>query len=69
MPPIHNYCFRALFYYTIARTADEYWVNEGKYWSKMSTGSSTRQAFGIANQIVSPTDTPEQKLQKSTAQS
>ena len=34
MPPMHNYTFRALFYYTIAKTTDEYWATEGKYWSK-----------------------------------
>ena len=65
MPPMHNYSFRALFYYTIARKAEEYWTNEGKYWSKnvdrfMDAGKLT----GIANQIVAATDTPEQKLHK-----
>lgn len=62
---MHNYSFRALFYYTIARKAEEYWTNEGKYWSKnvdrfMDAGKLT----GVANQIVTATDTPAQKLQK-----
>jgi hypothetical protein len=65
MPPMHNYSFRALFYYTIAKSAEEYWTNEGKYWSKnvdrfMDAGKLT----GVANQIVTATDTPAQKLQK-----
>jgi Transglutaminase-like superfamily len=65
MPPMHNYSFRALFYYTIARKAEDYWANEGKYWSKnvdrfMDAGRLT----GVANQIVTATDTPEQKLHK-----
>lgn len=65
MPPMHNYSFRALFYYTIAKSAEEYWANEGKYWSKgvdkfMDAGKLT----GAANEIVTPTDTPAQKLQK-----
>jgi Domain of Unknown Function with PDB structure (DUF3857) len=34
MPPIHNFTVRTLFYYTIAKTTDEYWSTEGKYWSK-----------------------------------
>jgi hypothetical protein len=65
MPPIHNYTFRALFYYTIARTADEYWSNEGKYWSKnVDRFIDQGKLSAIANQIVAPADTPEQKLKK-----
>ncbi len=65
MPPMHNYSFRALFYYTIARTADEYWGNEGKYWSKnVDKFIDAGKLSPVASQIVSPTDTPGQKLQK-----
>ena len=65
MPPMHNYSFRALFYYTIARTADEYWTNEGKYWSKsVDKFIDAGKLSTVASQIVSPTDTPVQKLQK-----
>ncbi len=65
MPPLHNYSFRALFYYTIAKTEDEYWGNEGKYWSKnVDRFIDAGKLSAVASQIVSPTDTPAQKLQK-----
>ena len=65
MPPMHNYSFRALFYYTIARSADEYWGNEGKYWSKnVDKFIDAGKLSAIASQIAGPADTPAQKLQK-----
>jgi hypothetical protein len=65
MPPMRNYSLRALFYYTVARTAEEYWANEGKYWSKnVDRFIDSGKLSPIASQIVSPTDTPAQKLQK-----
>jgi len=65
MPPMHDYSYRALFYYTVARTAEEYWGNEGKYWSKdIDRFIDAGKLTPIANQIVSSTDTPAVKLQK-----
>jgi transglutaminase-like putative cysteine protease len=65
MPPLHNYTFRALFYYTIARNADEYWANEGKYWSKnVDRFIDAGKLSAVVSQIVAPADTPEQKLKK-----
>ncbi|MGB8536602.1 MAG: DUF3857 domain-containing protein [Acidobacteriaceae bacterium] len=65
MPPSHNYSLRALFYYTVATTANEYWVDEGKYWSKnVDRFIDAGKLSAAANQIVAPTDTPEQKLKK-----
>jgi hypothetical protein len=65
MPPMHNYTFRALFYYTIARSAEDYWGTEGKYWSKgVDRFIDAGKLSSIVNQIVSPADTPAQKLQK-----
>jgi hypothetical protein len=65
MPPMHNYTYRALFYYTIARTTDEYWSTEGKYWSKeVNRFIDAGKLSGIESQMVSPSDTPAQKLQK-----
>jgi Domain of Unknown Function with PDB structure (DUF3857) len=65
LPPMHNYTFRALFYYTIARTTDEYWATEGKYWSKgVERFIDAGKLSSIESQIVSPADTPAQKLQK-----
>jgi Domain of Unknown Function with PDB structure (DUF3857)/Transglutaminase-like superfamily len=65
MPPMHNYTYRALFYYTIARTTDEYWATEGKYWSKKADRfMDSGKLASIATAIVSPSDTPAEKLQK-----
>ena len=65
MPPMRNYSFRALFYYTIARSPEEYWGNEGKYWSKgVDRFIDQGKLSSIANQIVGATDTPAQKLEK-----
>lgn len=65
MPPMHNYSYRALFYYTTARTADEYWSGEGKYWSKsVDKFIDAGKLSSVVNQIVSPSDTPAQKLRK-----
>lgn len=34
MPPMGNFTYRVYFYYTSYRTSDQYWKEEGKYWSK-----------------------------------
>jgi hypothetical protein len=65
MPPMHSYMFRALFYYTVARTTDEYWATEGKYWSKnVDRFMDSGKLSSIAAGMVSPSDTPVQNLQK-----
>jgi hypothetical protein len=65
MPPIHNFTVRTLFYYTIAKTTDEYWSTEGKYWSKnVDRFIDEGKLPAVVNQIVTPSDTPAQKLQK-----
>ncbi len=65
MPPMHNYTYRALFYYTVAKTTDEYWNTEGKYWSKAAEHFIDGGKLApIESQIVASTDTPEQKLKK-----
>jgi hypothetical protein len=65
MPPIHNYMYRALFYYTSARTSEEYWSDEGKFWSKsVDRFIDAGKLSSVVSQIVSPSDTPAQKLQK-----
>ena len=70
MPPMHNYMFRALFYYTIARTTDEYWATEGKYWSKnVDRFIDSGKLSGIAAGW-SARQTPQHKnCRKSTPQS
>ena len=65
MPPIHSLTYRVLFYYTIARTTDEYWATEGKYWSRnIDSFMDAGKLGGIAAQMVAPSDTPRQKLEK-----
>jgi len=64
-PPMQNNTYRAMFYYTAAKTADEYWATEGKYWSKsVERFMDTGKLSGVVNQIVGPTDPPAVKLQK-----
>ena len=66
MPPMQSTSYRLLFYYATARTADEYWKREGKFWSKdvnrFANPSSAMHA-AVAS-LTAPTDTPEAKLRK-----
>ncbi len=65
MPPMDSVTYRVLFYYTLAKTTDEYWKEEGKYWSRdIDKFMSANKLTGIVNQIVAPTDAPRQKAQK-----
>jgi hypothetical protein len=66
MPPIGSLTYRVLFYYTSFRSAEEYWKNEGKGWSKnnekfIGPGNKVKAAV---NDLVVPSDTPDQKLRK-----
>ncbi|MGC2635585.1 MAG: DUF3857 and transglutaminase domain-containing protein [Acidobacteriaceae bacterium] len=65
-PPLDSFSYRLLFYYSPALTGLEFWKEEGKTWSKevdrfANPSDKIRQAVA---QIVAPTDTDEQKLQK-----
>jgi hypothetical protein len=65
MPPMGSLTYRVLFYYTLARTTDDYWKEEGKYWSRdIDKFMSPNKLTGAVNQIVAPSDTPRQKVQK-----
>jgi Domain of Unknown Function with PDB structure (DUF3857)/Transglutaminase-like superfamily len=65
MPPMQNITYRALFYYSNVRNAQDFWNNEGKYWSKGVDKFIDAGKLGPAlSQIVGATDTPAQKLQK-----
>jgi hypothetical protein len=65
MPPMHSLSYRVLFYYTNVRTSQEYWKEEGKYWSHEIDGfMSPGKLAAAAGGIVAPTDTPPQKAQK-----
>ena len=66
MPPFRSYSNRLIFYYTPWRTPEEYWKNQGKYWSKdvdhfANPSGKLRDAVG---QIVAPGDNDEKKVQK-----
>jgi translation elongation factor EF-1beta len=55
-----------MFYYSPYRTPEEFWKNEGKHWSKVQDkfiGPNGAVAAAV-QQLVSPSDTQEQKLRK-----
>ena len=66
MPPITSLTFRVLFYYTNYRTGNEFWTKEGKYWSKDRDKfiGPDHGVTAAVQQIVAPSDTPDQKLRK-----
>ena len=65
-PPIHSISYRVLFYYSSYHDGNEFWKQEGKYWSKnvdhFAHPSGKLQA--AVQQLVAPNDTQEQKLRK-----
>jgi len=66
MPPAGVLRYRVQFYYTTDRTAEAFWKEEGKFWSKDVEKFLDRKG-GIADAVaktVLPTDTPEQKIRK-----
>jgi hypothetical protein len=66
MPPIGSLSYRVLFYYAPYRTSEEYWKNEGKFWSKKRDKFiGPGHAVGDATQqIIAGATTQEQKLKK-----
>lgn len=67
-PPASMSQMRVDFYYGDRKMAkpDEFWKSEGKYWTKevekfIGNHGSIAEA---ANQVISPSDTPEQKVRK-----
>ena len=65
-PPLHSLSYRVYFLYSPYDNAAEFWTKEGKYWSSQANkfigpGATVR---GVVNNVVSPGDTPELKLQK-----
>jgi hypothetical protein len=66
MPPIRSFTYRVLFYYAAYRTEDEFWKNEGKFWSKdqdkfIGPGPVVTAAV---KDLILPTDSADQKLRK-----
>ncbi len=66
MPPFHSFSYRVIFYYSPWRTPDEYWRNQGKYWSKEVDrfASPSAKLHQVVGQITAPGDSDEQKAQK-----
>jgi Domain of Unknown Function with PDB structure (DUF3857)/Transglutaminase-like superfamily len=67
-PPEDLLKIRVNFYYGTTKTAkpEEFWKNEGKYWIKDAdtfAGHSSAVAAAV-NQLVTSSDTPEQKVRK-----
>jgi Domain of Unknown Function with PDB structure (DUF3857)/Transglutaminase-like superfamily len=66
MPPLNTFRWRVEFYYTHAQSGVEFWEAEGKRWAK-DTERFANPSGTLKNavaQIVSPTDTDEQKARK-----
>jgi transglutaminase-like putative cysteine protease len=66
MPPIDSFLYRVFFYYKAASNANEFWINEGKLWSKdvdkfAEPSKTIRDAVGG---IVSPGDSDLDKAKK-----
>lgn len=66
MPPSFPFRYYVRFYYVGAGTADKYWSEQGGFWNK-DTEHFMGKKGGISDtlaKIVSPSDTPEQKVKK-----
>jgi hypothetical protein len=66
MPPASAFKFHVHFYYRYATQVDDYWKDEGKYWSKqaekfMSKNGGVHEAL---TGIVQPSENAEQKARK-----
>jgi Domain of Unknown Function with PDB structure (DUF3857)/Transglutaminase-like superfamily len=66
MPPFRSFSYRVIFYYTPWRSSDEYWKNQGKYWSKEvdKFANPSGKIHAAIEQIMSPGDSDEKKVEK-----
>jgi hypothetical protein len=66
MPPFRSFSYRVIFYYSPWRSSEEFWKNEGKYWSKDVDrfANPSAKMHEAVQQIVAPGDSDEQKLEK-----
>jgi len=66
MPPLNTLKWRVNFYYTYARSAQDFWNTEARLWAKNVERFThpSSQLTGAAFQIVAPSDTDEQKARK-----
>jgi len=66
MPPADILKYYVFFYYQSARSSDEFWKDEGKFWSKDVEHFANKSDVlaSTLSGIVTPSDTPEQKVRK-----
>ena len=65
LPPLKAIYYRVLFFYTNYRDQNAFWKAEGKYWSKdVDNFANPKALHDVAAQLVSASDTTEQKFRK-----
>lgn len=66
MPPMESISYRVLFYYSSYHNEDDFWKQEGKYWSKNVDrfAQPSAKLKAAVQQLTPPGDTEEQKLRK-----
>lgn len=66
MPPSDVLKYYVHFYYQSAKTSDEFWKDEGKFWSKDvdKFANKSNELSSALSGIVAASDTPEQKVRK-----
>ncbi len=66
MPPIQSYLYRVFFYYNYTSNAGDFWVSEGKDWSKDEDkfADQSKTIREAVTGLVSPTDNAEAKAKK-----
>ena len=66
MPPFRSFSYRLNFYYSYDRISDQFWQEEGKNWSRRLDhfATPTDKVRAAVQQIVSSSDTDEQKVEK-----
>lgn len=65
LPPENVLKYYVFFYYQTERNSDEFWKDEGKFWSKDVDHFAKPDAVASAlGSITAPSDTPEQKVRK-----
>ncbi len=64
MPPIGSYSYRVYFSYIAAQTGEEYWKDEGKFWSKKvnSFANPNSDLKDATQKIIAGATTQDQKL-------
>jgi Domain of Unknown Function with PDB structure (DUF3857) len=66
MPPFRSFSYRVVFYYSPWRSTDDFWKNQGKYWSKDVDrfAEPNGKIHEALQQIIAPGDNDDQKLLK-----